>query len=264
MTDLSIIIPAYNEEGNLDALVGEIARAFAGLARPPHYEVILIDDGSSDRTLMEARQASSRVPQVRVFRHGRRAGKSAALKTGFDACRGRWVATLDGDGQNNPADLARLWPQIDAGPGTVIYAGVRTSRNDGLVKKITSRVANPLRRALLGDSARDTGCGFKVLPGELARTMPYFDNMHRFIPAMAQRQGFGVENVLVDDRPRNHGVSKYGFFDRAAVAFLDILGVYWLTRRYSPRGEITEFASAMRAEPAAGKSAELQSAPLTS
>lgn len=248
MTDLSIIIPAHDEEGNLRALVEEITRAFAALPIPPDYEVLIVDDGSTDGTLEEARGASLVNPLVRVLCHGRRAGKSAALKTAFERSRGDWVATLDGDGQNNPADLARLWPLISAGPPNVIYAGVRRTRNDGIVKKITSRVANPLRRALLNDDARDTGCGFKVMPGELARTLPYFDNLHRFIPAMARRQGYGVENVLVDDRPRGHGVSKYGFFDRAAVAFLDVIGVYWLTRRYSDRGEIVEYAPPAQAQ----------------
>lgn len=241
MTDLSIIIPAYNEQGNLRRLIEEIQNALQTV--PVQFEIIAIDDGSSDGTLSELRQAAETCWQLRILVHGKRAGKSAALKTGFEACRGRWVATLDGDGQNDPADVARLWPRISASRADVIFAGVRRSRNDGLIKKITSRVANPLRRALLNDTARDSGCGFKILPLEFARAVPYFDNLHRFIPALARRQGFDIENVLVNDRPREHGVSKYGFFDRAAVAFLDVVGVYWLTRRYSDRGAIRELAS---------------------
>jgi glycosyltransferase involved in cell wall biosynthesis len=243
MTGLSIVIPAYNEQGNIARLLDEAADALSQLSQTPDYEILVIDDGSSDATLAEARKAAEAHPRLRVFAHGRRAGKSAALKTGFDAARGNWVATLDGDGQNDPADLARLWPMIAGGPRDVVYAGARKSRNDGLVKKLTSRFANPLRRALLKDEALDTGCGFKVLPADFARTLPYFDNLHRFIPALARRQGFGVENVLVNDRPRRHGISKYGFFDRAAVSLLDLIGVFWLTRRYSDRGAVMELAS---------------------
>ena len=132
---------------------------------------------------------------LRLIAHGRRAGKSAALRTGFNAATGTWIATLDGDGQNDPADLARLWKEIVSGPATVIYAGVRNRRNDGLVKKFTSRFANAVRRRALKDTARDSGCGFKVLPAALATALPYFDNMHRFLPALARRHGYcGTRN----------------------------------------------------------------------
>lgn len=243
MIELSVIIPAYNEEGNLAQLVDEIVAAFSGNGRPPAYEIIVVDDGSTDATAAEVERKLRRAPALRLLRHARRARKSAALKTGFDAARGGWIATLDGDGQNDPADLARLWPEIQSGPPNAIYAGVRRSRNDGAVKMFTSRVANPIRRWLLKDTARDTGCGFKVLPVALARTLPYFDNMHRFIPALARRQGYDVREAMVNDRPRRHGQSKYGFFDRLAVSFLDVIGVYWLIRRYSARGEITEMTA---------------------
>jgi glycosyltransferase involved in cell wall biosynthesis len=239
MADLSILIPAHNEEGNLPQLIGEIEKAMPqGMA----YEIVIVDDGSTDKTRSELLECMQTNVRLSVFAHGQRAGKSAALKTGFDRCKGRWIALLDGDGQNDPADLARIWPEISSGPDKVIYAGVRKSRNDGLVKKYTSRVANAIRRRALRDTSKDSGCGFKVLPADLARAFPYFDNMHRFFPALARRHGYDVREVSINDRPRVHGTSKYGFFDRAAVALLDLTGVYWLIRRYSPRGEIEELS----------------------
>lgn len=240
MPDLSILIPVHNEEGNLPQLIAEIESVLpVALA----YELVIVDDGSTDNTRSQILECMQTNPRLRVITHGQRAGKSAALKTGFDRCDGRWIAMLDGDGQNDPADLARIWPDIASGSERLIYAGVRKSRNDGLVKKFTSRFANAVRRRALRDSSRDSGCGFKILPGDLARALPYFDNMHRFFPALARRHGYDVREILVNDRPRIHGTSKYGFFDRAAVAVLDLIGVYWLIRRYSPRGEIAELQS---------------------
>lgn len=244
MRDLSILIPAHNEQDNLAQLINEILRVMPEVMAASAYEIIVIDDGSTDSTAAEMLPLMGGGAPLRLIAHGRRAGKSAALKTGFTAANGRWVVTLDGDGQNDPADLARLWGEISAGPATVIYAGVRNRRNDGLVKKFTSRFANAVRRRALRDTARDSGCGFKVLPASLATALPYFDNMHRFLPALARRHGYGVREVLVNDRPRVHGTSKYGFFDRAAVSFLDLVGVYWLVRRHSDRGEVKEHSVA--------------------
>ncbi len=240
MPDLSILIPAHNEQSNLAQLINEIVAVMPHAGPAFTYEIIVVDDGSTDLTRAEILPLMGTIAPLRLIAHGQRAGKSAALKTGFNAARGAWVATLDGDGQNDPADLARLWKEIASGPATVIYAGVRNRRNDGLVKKFTSRFANAVRRRALKDTARDSGCGFKVLPASLTASLPYFDNMHRFLPALARRHGYGVREVLVNDRPRVHGASKYGFFDRAAVSFLDLIGVYWLVRRHSDRGEIEE------------------------
>lgn len=242
MPELSILIPAHNEQDNLSQLIREINTVMPPVVPASAYEILVVDDGSTDATRAEAIALLDEIAQLRVVAHSKRAGKSAALKTGFDAARGRWIAMLDGDGQNDPADLASLWDEIASGSEDVIYAGVRKSRNDGLVKKLTSRVANAIRKRALKDTARDSGCGFKVLPAALAKSLPYFDNMHRFLPALARRHGYDVRERLVNDRPRLHGQSKYGFFDRAAVAFLDVVGVYWLIRRYSPRGEITELS----------------------
>ncbi len=237
---LSIVIPVHNEAGNIATLIDEITLAFSRLQRPPRYEIIVIDDGSTDMTAAELATAMTRTPRLRIFQHSKRAGKSAALKTGFDRAHGIWIAMLDGDGQNDPADLAGLWEELQSTAPSVMYAGVRKRRNDGIVKMITSRIANPIRRRLLRDTARDTGCGFKVMPAALAGVLPYFDNMHRFFPALAKRHGFDVRELMVNDRPRQHGKSKYGFFDRLAVSLLDVIGVYWLIRRYSDRGDITE------------------------
>ncbi len=229
--DLSIVIPAYNEAGNLGALVDEIVWGLRELAQVPDYEIIIVDDCSSDTTLSEARSCMERYEQVRVYSHEVRAGKSAALRSAFAEVEGPWVVTFDGDGQNDPADLVKYWDYIATGPSNRIYAGVRRRRNDGIVKMLTSRFANRIRRFLLDDGTRDTGCGFKVMPKALVKNLPYFDNMHRFFPALAKLNGFDVEELVINDRPRQHGMSKYGFFDRASVAMLDLIGVFWLKQR---------------------------------
>jgi dolichol-phosphate mannosyltransferase len=237
MTELTIIVPVYNEAGNIGLLVREINAAFIN---GPAHEIIVVDDGSTDNSASEAMDADGR---IRVLRHEKRTGKSRALLSGFQAAKGRWIATLDGDGQNDPADIIKLWSRIESSP-PVLFAGVRKRRNDGLVKLLTSRFANFVRKRLLKDDCRDAGCGFKIVPSATARNFPYFDNMHRFIPALSRRAGLPVVEVDIEDRPRVAGVSKYGFFDRAAVAFLDTVGVFWLIRRYSDPVRVTEMKNA--------------------
>lgn len=237
MIELTIVIPVHNEAGNIGPLVQEIA---AALVSGPSYEIVVIDDGSVDESANEALAAGD---NIRVLRHEKRTGKSRALISGFQAAKGQWIATLDGDGQNDPADIMKLWARIQVSP-PMLFAGIRKRRNDGIVKLLTSRSANFVRKRLLKDDCRDTGCGFKILPALTAKHLPYFDNMHRFIPALSRRAGLQVVEVDVEDRPRIAGVSKYGFFDRAAVAFLDTVGVFWLIRRYSDPVSVTEMKSA--------------------
>jgi dolichol-phosphate mannosyltransferase len=237
--DLSLVIPVHNEAGNIGPLLDEVRAAFAGA----RYEVVLVDDCSADASCAEIRAKMAAAPELRLLRHQKRAGKSRALVTAFRAARGRWVMTLDGDGQNDPADLARMWASMAGKPTTAIVAGVRKRRNDGPVKWATSRVANFVRRRLLRDDCSDSGCGVKLMPTKFARDIPYFDNLHRFLPALARRAGLNVVEHRIEDRPRQHGVSKYGFFDRAAVAFLDVMGVFWLIRRYSDPGDAPEIGA---------------------
>jgi dolichol-phosphate mannosyltransferase len=237
MTDLTIVIPVHNESGNIGTLVDEINSA---LTSGPTYEIIVVDDGSIDGSAEEALSAGN---NVHVLRHAKRTGKSRALVTGFQAAKGQWIATLDGDGQNDPMDIARLWPRVQ-GSQSVLFAGVRKRRNDGFIKLLTSKFANFIRKRMLNDDCRDTACGFKILPTEAAQNLPYFDNMHRFLPALLRRAGLPVIEVSVEDRPRLAGVSKYGFFDRAAVAFLDTVGVFWLIRRHSDPVSVVEMNSA--------------------
>lgn len=235
---LSLIVPMYNEAGNIGPLLDELRAAFKGVS----HEIVVVDDASDDGAAEEVAERMAKDPAIRVLTHGARAGKSRALITGFQAARGAWVLTLDGDGQNDPIDLARIWRATEEAPTDHIVAGVRERRNDGAVKWLTSKSANFVRRRLLRDDCRDSGCGVKLMPTAFVQALPYFDNMHRFFPALARRAGLDVREQMISDRPRVHGVSKYGFFDRAAAAFLDTVGVYWLTRRFSDPGAIVASA----------------------
>jgi len=229
--DLTVLVPLYNEQGNILPLAREIAAALKG---GPSYEILFVDDGSSDNTEAEADEAVDEIPAARLISHARRAGKSAALWTGFKAARGRWIQLLDGDGQNDPADMRTYWDQIIA-PGPPadlgLIAGRRTSRNDGGFKWVSSRIANGVRRFALRDGSTDTGCGFKMISAEAARDLAYFGGMHRFLPALVKRAGYRVKEVPVMDRPRGAGVSKYGFFGRLGAGIADLLGMVWLVRR---------------------------------
>lgn len=229
---LSIIIPVHDEAGNIGPLLSEIASVLSGRL---NYEVICVDDGSQDASCDEIAEALRPLPLAKLIRHRRRAGKSAAIWTGMRQAGAPWAATLDGDGQNDPADLLKIWervlPELDA--GTSLVAGRRLRRNDGLIKPWGSRLANAVRRRLLADDTRDTACGLKVFRREAFLALPYFDNMHRFYPALIKRAGAGVREVEVNDRPRVAGRSKYGVFDRLSQSLFDLVGVYWLIRRAS-------------------------------
>ena len=228
---VSVVVPVRNEAPNIAPLVAEIEAALAGTPR----EIVYVDDGSSDATPDRLRLTAASVPALRHLRHRVSCGQSAAVITGVKAARGTWIATLDGDGQNDPADIPRLLARAQAlavdGP-PVLVAGHRVTRRDTRIKRISSRIANGVRSRLLRDSTPDTGCGLKVFPRALFLDLPHFDHMHRFLPALVLRQGGRVVSEPVNHRPRREGRSNYGTLDRLAVSLLDLIGVAWLQRRW--------------------------------
>ena len=228
--DLSVVIPVKNEAENIAPLAGEIRAALDGLVE---YEILFVDDGSNDATGAEVSRLAARMPQVRLLHHARNCGQSAAIRTGVRAARAACIATLDGDGQNDPADIPALWRlarQAPANPPMMI-AGYRERRQDSWSKRLASGVANAVRGRLLRDRTPDTGCGLKLFPRSLFLDLPYFDHMHRFLPALVLREGGVVRSVPVNHRPRRQGVSKYGVLDRLGVGIVDLFGVMWLQRR---------------------------------
>jgi dolichol-phosphate mannosyltransferase len=227
---LSVVIPMRNEAPNVLPLIEEIAAALAGT----RFEILCVDDGSTDGTAGRLAEAALRFPVV-ALRHAASCGQSAAVITGVLAARGAWIATLDGDGQNDPADIPRLWARARAeaaGGAATMVAGHRVSRKDSGVKRVTSRIANAIRAKLLGDATPDTGCGLKVFPRALFLDLPRFDHMHRYLPALVLRQGGRVVSEPVNHRPRLRGTSNYGTLDRLVVSLADMLGVIWLQRRW--------------------------------
>jgi len=229
--ELSVVVPVRNEAGNLAPLLDEIVRALDGLGE---YEIIYVDDGSTDTTLLTLTALLQGQPRLRVLRHRQGCGQSTALWTGIHAARGATIATLDGDGQNDPADIPRLleaWRGLQRENPKSMVAGHRKRRKDNGWRKISSRIANAVRGCVLGDDTPDTGCGLKVFPRELFLLLPYFDHMHRFLPALVQRAGGKVVSVEVNHRPRLNGVSKYDTWQRLGMGIVDLLGVMWLQRR---------------------------------
>ncbi len=228
---LSVLIPFFNEEGNVHPVIDEVHAQLAGI----DFEIVCVNDCSADATERELAEAAAKHPDtVTVLNHVARRGKSAALFTGLRSVRGDWVQLLDGDGQNDPADTARLWQEIiapGAPPRLGIIAGKRNSRNDSGFKWLQSRVANGVRRFVLRDDATDTGCGWKLIRTQAFRDLPYFASMHRFLPALIKRAGWDVREELVNDRERMAGVSKYGFLGRLGAGLFDLTGMFWLTRR---------------------------------
>ena len=228
---LSIVVPVRNEQDNILPLLEEIHAALA--AGAGDFEVLYVDDGSTDATPARLAEAMAKYPRLRVLRHAQSCGQSAALMTGFRAARGEWIATLDGDGQNDPADLPRLIAAREgtAGANVRLIAGYRKKRQDNWLKRVSSRIANGVRSRLLGDATPDTGCGLKLIQRSTCLELPYFDHMHRFLPALVQRNGGATVSVEVNHRPRSRGVSNYGLFDRLWVGIVDLAGVMWLKRR---------------------------------
>jgi dolichol-phosphate mannosyltransferase len=229
--DFSIVIPAHDEAENLVPYVEEICMVLEGKGE---YEVLCVDDGSTDDTLPRLMAEARRFPRLRIVRHRRRYGQSAAIATGVGKARAAVIVTLDGDGQNDPADIPRLLEVFHREvhePAPQLVAGHRRRRRDTWLKRLTSRVANAVRARLLRDNTPDTGCGLKVFRRAAFLALPVFDHMHRFLPALFLRQGGAVLSVEVNHRPRFHGRTHYGTFDRLWVGIVDLLGVVWLLRR---------------------------------
>lgn len=226
---ISVVIPCKNEAENLGLLLDEVDAAFTGR----DYEIIVVDDGSTDRTadVISARMAAAG-SKLRCIRHDRSAGQSAAVRSGVFAASGDIICTMDGDGQNDPAYLPQLADAlIAAGPNAGVAAGQRLKRTDTWLKQRASRFANNLRQAILKDGTRDSGCGLKAVPADLFRSLPFFDGWHRYIPALAVREGRTIVHLDVIDRQRRHGQSNYGILDRGLRGVLDLFGVWWLRKR---------------------------------
>jgi dolichol-phosphate mannosyltransferase len=237
-TAVSIVVPVRNEADNVAPLVAEITGALDGRWA---YEIIYVNDGSTDATGERLLELMKRHPQLRQVRHANSSGQSAAVRSGVRAARGAIVATLDGDGQNNPAFLPALIAAVESGGDRIgLAAGQRVGRKDTGFKRWQSRAANAVRNAILKDGTRDTGCGLKAFRREVFLSMPYFDGLHRFLPALVRREGFDIAYVDVVDRPRHSGVSNYGFFDRLWIGIMDLAGVWWLIRRKKPTPIATE------------------------
>jgi dolichol-phosphate mannosyltransferase len=236
--EISVVIPVCNEAENVGPLAQEIATALQGRA----FEVLFVDDGSTDATASAVQAVRNSIPQVRLLRHSFRSGQSAAVTSGVRHARADWVGTLDGDGQNDPADLPKLLAaRLKAENADVaLFQGHRTTRKDTGFRKLQSRIANGVRSKMLGDGTPDTGCGIKLLHRLTYLELPKFDHMHRFLPALFQRAGAKVISVPVNHRARSRGTSKYGMLDRLWVGIVDIFGVLWLRKRYKPGLEVRE------------------------
>ncbi len=229
MLELSVVVPVFNERDNIPPLLAEIAAALRGRVA---FEVIYVDDDSSDdsRTVLVAQKALH--PELRVLHHVVRSGQSTAVWNGVRAANAAWIATLDGDGQNDPADINKLLAARAVASADVrLFAGWRTTRRDSFNKRMSSKIANAVRSRMLRDATPDTGCGLKLFEREVFLRLPYFDHMHRYLPALVKRAGFACQSVPVGHRPRTAGVSKYGMLDRLWVGLADLRGVAWLMRR---------------------------------
>ena len=235
---ISVVVPVHDEAGAAGPLAREIATAFAGRS----YEMIFVDDASRDTTLAELRALQAELPALRVLAHSTNAGQSRAVRTGVLAARGDVVVTLDGDGQNPPHDAPRLVDALLAAPaGVALVGGVRAKRQDTGAKRWASLWANRIRKNLLGDDADDTGCGLKAFRREVFLRLPYFDHVHRYLPALMIREGFENRYLDVDHRHREVGRSKYTNWGRLMASFSDLLGVMWLKTRSRRPGAVSEF-----------------------
>jgi len=229
MPEISVVVPVFNERDNIAPLLAEIAAALRGRA---DFEIVYVDDASKDDSLAVLKAAKADYPELRVVRHVAQSGQSTAIRNGVRAARGDWIATLDGDGQNDPADIPKLIAMRAGSPASIkLFAGWRVDRKDTASKRFGSRFANGLRRRLLRDDTPDTGCGIKLFERAAFLDLPYFDHMHRYLPALMQRAGWQVKSVPVNHRARGTGVSKYNNLGRALVGIADLRGVAWLIKR---------------------------------
>lgn len=229
--DLTIVVPVQDEAGNLTPLMDEIKAALDGVMA---WEVVFVDDGSKDGSADEMARLAAENNNVRVVSHRKNCGKSRALISAIRVAAGPMIVTIDGDGQDNPAEIPLFWAKVTAGgqPNlNLVVSGWRKNRKDGTWRMLISRFANKLRSTLLGDSTPDSGCGFKMFPRDKFLELPRFDNMHRFLPALFKKCGCELTTQEINQRPRTRGKSKYGTFDRAWVGFWDLMGVMWLQRR---------------------------------
>jgi dolichol-phosphate mannosyltransferase len=235
---VSIVVPVRNEAGNVAPLVGEIA---AALGKDVAYEVVYVNDGSTDGTEAELTQLMASRPWLRQIKHRTSCGQSAAVMSGVGHARAGTIVTIDGDGQNDPAFIPALIAALAAGaPRVGLVAGQRVGRKATGFKKFQSRTANAVRGAVLRDGTRDTGCGLKAFRRDLFLALPYFDGLHRFLPALVRREGYDIGYVDVVDRPRRAGESNYGMWDRLWVGILDLFGVWWLIRRRRQVPQVSE------------------------
>ena len=235
--DLSVVIPAYNEAESIPLLVDEVCDCLDTVI---DYELIVVDDCSSDATREVLQESRKQHPRLRVLHHGSRSGQSAAICSGVQAARAPLIATLDGDGQNDPVDILNLYRAMERlQDELLLVTGYRRQRRDTWLKRVSSRIANRVRAAILKDATPDTGCGLKVFSRATFLALPQFDHMHRFLPALVRRLGGTVLSVDVRHRPRERGKSKYGLHNRLWVGIVDLLGVWWLQRRRF-RPDVTE------------------------
>ena len=226
INQLSVVVPVRNEEGNVAILVGEIDSALKHIL----HEIIYVDDGSTDNTYSQLKSLQLQFAQLKIVRHAHSCGQSTAVRTGVKAAQYAWVATLDGDGQNDPADIPKLMAAVKVGID-LVGGNRRASRRDTRVKRMSSVIANTVRAKILRDNTPDTGCGLKLFKRTAFLDLPYFDHMHRFLPALIKRNGGSIVSVPVAHRNREHGKSNYGTIDRLLVGIVDLFGVAWLQRR---------------------------------
>jgi dolichol-phosphate mannosyltransferase len=237
---ISVVVPCKNEEKNVAPLVDELEAALKAIGR---FEVIYVDDGSTDGMGAEINRLMTTRPWLRQIRHERSGGQSASVRTGVRAARAGIIATLDGDGENNPAYIPELYKALTASPENGIAAGQRVGRKASGFKKFQSKIANKVRGGILRDGTRDSGCGLKCFPKALFLSLPYFDAIHRFLPALVVREGYKVVHVDVVDRTRLSGTSNYTMWNRLWVGILDLAGVWWLIRRKKPSPKAEEIKS---------------------